>query len=279
LLIILVLSSAVYSQAFWCGNSIAEFLDPNTADAYHDFIVETVLPEAQDASRLDDNNPEDDTGVTIYEPDRCWNGYTLLSSQSGHQSEPNGPIYEAILVDMEGNLVNEWAFTSGPMKMLPSGYITGGTRLKEVGNVLTLMDWDRNILWQVDRSHHHDYQIEGNPVGYYAPEMESMVEGGKCLILGRHEPDPNLTAHISGWTLRDEVLWELDADGNVLWQWEGWEHLDEWGFDEAARDALRTVRTGRGETKIGFMPTVPRGSVPTNGTTPAICVSIRRTSS
>jgi hypothetical protein len=234
-----------YAQEFWCGNSIAEFLDPNTANAYHDFIVDTIMPEARNASSVDDNNPEDDTGVTIYEPNRCWNGYTLLSSQSGHQPEPNGPVYEAILVDMEGNLVNEWAFTSGPMKMLPGGYIAGGAPLADVGNVLTLMDWDGNILWQVDRGHHHDYQIEGNPVGYYVPGMESMADRGKTLILGRTNPDPNLTTHISDFPLLDDVIWELDADGNILWQWDGWKHFEQLGFDAAAKDAIRTIRVGR----------------------------------
>ena len=30
---------------------------------------------------------------------------------------------------------------------------------------------------------HHDYQREGNPVGYYAPGMDPMVERGNTLIL------------------------------------------------------------------------------------------------
>jgi len=243
--------SPAYSQVFWNGNPIADFLDPNTAEAYHDFLVETVIPVVNSEIRVFDNNPEDDTGVTIYDPDRCWNGYTLLCSQSGHQTEPDGPLYTAILVDMEGNLVREWACQGTPMKMVPGGYIWGGAPAPGGGRTLTLMDWDGNILRQVDPNyrHHHDFQIEGNPVGYYAPGAEPMLEGGKCLILARSSPDPNLTAHICGWTLRDEALWELDADNNVLWQWQGCEHLEQWGFDEAARDGMRRVRVGRGNTQ------------------------------
>ncbi|MFC1634059.1 aryl-sulfate sulfotransferase [Planctomycetota bacterium] len=247
-LIACLVASSAYSQAFWSGNTIADFLDPNTADAYHDFLVEIVLPEARNASRQGNNNPENDTGVTIYDPDRCWNGYTLLSSQSGHQPDPNGPLYMAILVDMEGNLVKEWALEKVPMKMIPGGYVWGAAPKPGGGRALTLVDWDGNILWQVDRNHHHDFQVEGNPVGYYVPGMESTVEGGKCLILGKSNPDPNLTAHISEFPLKDDTLWELDADGNVLWQWKAWEHFEQMGFDDAAKDTIRTVRVGGGGT-------------------------------
>lgn len=254
LLLVSVLAMPIELQAqesFWRGNPIADFLDPNTADAYHDFLVESVIPLLNSAVRSFDNNPEGDTGVTIYDPDRCWNGYTLLCSQGGHQPDPNSPVYTAILVDMEGNLINEWAFDGVPMKMIPGGHVWGRAPLTNGDRALVLMDWDGNVVRYVDPNytHHHDFQIEGNPVGYYAPGMEPMLAGGKTLILDRAEPDPNLTGHICSWTLRDEVLWELDADGDVLWKWEGWRCLEQWGFDEAARDGMRTVRTGRGNTQ------------------------------
>ena len=70
-----LLTSSAHSQAFWCGNSIADFLDPNTADAYHDYLVDTVMPTVRGAiNTVGGNNPEGDKGVTIYEPDRCCNG-------------------------------------------------------------------------------------------------------------------------------------------------------------------------------------------------------------
>jgi hypothetical protein len=245
------LSSPAWGQAFWYGNPIAEFLDPNTADAYHDFLVETVMPVANSAVRVFSNNPEGDTGVTIHEPDRCWDGYTLLSAggNAGHQPDPNGPLYNGILVDMEGNLLKEWVVTGGPIKIYPGGYVTFGAELPEVGDCLAFRDWDGNILWHAAGNHHHDYQAEGSPVGYYAPGAETIAEGGKTLILGRSNPDPNLTAHISPWTLRDDTLSEIDADGNVLWEWKGWHCCEQWGFDEAARDAIMTVRVGRGDTQ------------------------------
>ncbi|MEJ2248010.1 MAG: transcriptional initiation protein Tat, partial [Acidobacteriota bacterium] len=35
-------------------------------------------------------------GTTIYKPDKCWNGFTILSSEEGR------------LIDMNGNLVHLW---------------------------------------------------------------------------------------------------------------------------------------------------------------------------
>jgi len=76
--------------------------------------------------------------------------------------------------------------------------------------------------------------------------MEPMIEGGKTLILSNSYPDPNLTAHISDFPLFDDTVRELDWDGSVLWQWEGWQHFEQFGFDAAARDAIKTIgREGR----------------------------------
>lgn len=243
LLMTLLLVSSAYAQAFWHGNPIAEFLDPNTADAYHDFLAGTVVPALQEPMMMFNNNPENDIGTTLYEPDRCWNGYTLLSSMAGYQADPNGPIYNAMLIDMEGNLVHKWAFTQWgvPMKMLPGGYVMGGTAPPDFEGHLTQLDWDGNKVWEVLIHVHHDHQREGNPVGYYVPGMEPLVNGGKSLLLDHDRPDPNLTMSISDMPLLDDVIWEVDWDGNVTWQWFGCEHFEQMGFDEVARDAIRTA--------------------------------------
>ena len=63
---------------------------------------------------------------------------------------------------------------------------------------MTQLDWDGNVVWKFDHKEyiedegkepmwmarqHHDYQREGNPVGYYVPGMESKTDGGNTLIL------------------------------------------------------------------------------------------------
>jgi hypothetical protein len=58
--------------------------------------------------------------------------------------------------------------------------------------------WDGNIVWKFDHHEfiedpgqeprwmtriHRDYQREGNPVGYYVPDMDPLVDGGNTPIL------------------------------------------------------------------------------------------------
>jgi hypothetical protein len=59
------------------------------------------------------------TGTTIYYPEKCWNGYTLFPAEL-HRN--NG--YGAVLIDMNGNVVNRWQGLDGfPNKMLSNGHI------------------------------------------------------------------------------------------------------------------------------------------------------------
>src|SRR5262245_11424504 len=59
-------------------------------------------------------------GVTIYEPEQTWNGYTVLSLLGA----PGVAV-----IDMNGHVVKEWSgFNSaagGPMRLLPNGEVIG----------------------------------------------------------------------------------------------------------------------------------------------------------
>uniref|UniRef100_UPI0024B391EE hypothetical protein n=2 Tax=Curtanaerobium respiraculi TaxID=2949669 RepID=UPI0024B391EE len=124
------------------------------------------------------------TGTTIYKPEKCYSGYTLFT----------GPGKGVILIDMNGNCVRHWKdFQGFPCKMIPGGHLFGslGRRANEFAyqdmTDVTMVDWDGNVEWSFNRNQeiedngtkewyarqHHDYQIEGNPVGYFVPGMES----------------------------------------------------------------------------------------------------------
>lgn len=187
------------------------------------------------------------TGTTIYNPEKCWNGYTLF-----HEIDKG-----ATLIDMNGNVVRSWKdFQGFPNKMLPGGYILGslGVRKAEYGyqdqSDLTQIDWDGNIVWSFNKKEyiedsetekywlarqHHDYQREGNPVGYYVPGMECKVDGGNTLILC-HEDVYN--KRISDKKLLDDCIVEVDWEGNIVWKWNVNEHFRELDFDEFQKSAL-----------------------------------------
>lgn len=197
------------------------------------------------------------TGTIIYKPEKCYNGYTLFPAVE----------HGATLIDMNGGVVNHWHNLQGfPNKLLPGGQVFGslGERSKEYGWQdqldLVQVDWDGNIVWQFDHNEyiedadvgprwaarqHHDFQREGNPVGYFVPGMQARTDGGHTFILCHHNiVDPNISLH----TLCDDKIIEIDWEGNILWQWQCHEHFDEMGFDEAAKNI---ISRNPGLTRVG----------------------------
>jgi hypothetical protein len=192
------------------------------------------------------------TGTVHYDPSKAWSGYTLFGS-SLHN--PNGR--GAVLIDMNGNVVNRWKGLDGmPNKMLPGGRVLGssGVRSPKYGyqDMLDVVqvDWDGNVEWKFDRfervkdprrqprwmaRQHHDYQREGNPVGYYVPGAEPFVDKGYTYILCHKTL---VAAAISAHTLVDDAIIQVDWDGKIIWEWTCSEHFEELGFDEAAKNAL-----------------------------------------
>lgn len=62
------------------------------------------------------------TGVTIYNKEKAYSGYTIFPSAKG-----------ALLIDMNGNEVKLWAGLGGfPNKILPGGYVMGKQEQEEV---------------------------------------------------------------------------------------------------------------------------------------------------
>jgi len=200
------------------------------------------------------------TGTTIYDPEKCWNGYTLYPTTT----VPSGPI-DTVLVDMNGNTVNLWKrLGSLPNKMLPGGYVMG-SKGRVINNIpaeyragslimdmhdLVQVDWDGNVVWEFNQYEqvkvpgkkpvwtsrwHHDFEREGNPVGYYTPGMNPLVDKGKSLLLCHK----NLTnTAISDKTLVDCTIIEVTWDGKIVWEWLCSDHFEEIGFSEEARNTM-----------------------------------------
>lgn len=187
------------------------------------------------------------TGVTMYDPEKCWNGYNLVAAKD----------VGAVLFDMRGEVVRVWKDLMGfPNKLLPGGYVMGSRGLRD-GKFgyqdqvdLVQVDWDGKVVWKFDKKEyvedegnepmwmarqHHDYQREGNPVGYYVPGMDPKTDGGNTLIL-THETLEN--KRISNERLLDDVIIEVDWEGNIIWEWRASDHWREFDFSDAAKLAL-----------------------------------------
>ncbi len=162
------------------------------------------------------------TGTTIYKPDKAQSGFTVYATEV----EGEG----SVLIDMNGNIVKQWKNMSNmdhPVKILKGGYIMGATREKveHIGREwkhpestdLSIMDWDGKIVWNFAKAGmHHDFQLPGNPVGYWVPGMPMTFNTDKVLILS-HKMVKN--PRISDKLLEDDYLVEVDSKGNILWEY------------------------------------------------------------
>lgn len=187
------------------------------------------------------------TGTTIYDPEKCQSGYTLFS----------GEMKGAILVDMNGEIVRHWKeFQGFPNKMIKGGHLFGslGTRDTDAAyqdfEDVTEVDWDGNVEWSFNHNQlvtdpdtgehwvarqHHDYQIEGNPVGYAVPGQESTQDFNKVLILTHNDV---AKPKISPQLLLEDRLIEVDREGNLLWEWNMLDHFNEFNMSEAQKNVM-----------------------------------------
>lgn len=173
---------------------------------------------------------------------KCQYGYTLLNAftpPEGHGS--------TVLIDMDGNVVHSWgagAGFRGAAKMLKGGHI-----ISSEGGDLVQRDWCGNEVKRfAGLRNHHDHQRAPSSVGYFAPGQAADTNKGKSLSLGYFDPDISLTSHITDVKrfypgrdprpIRDDVIREIDWDGNVLFEWFAWEHFEQFSFDEAAEYAM-----------------------------------------
>jgi hypothetical protein len=192
------------------------------------------------------------TGTTLYDPTRAWNGYTVLT--------PLGP-HGAIVIDMNGNTVKQWpelvGSSGGPARILPGGFVVGAADARagfQEAHALVQQDFAGNVVWRFDRSEeiesrdgttpwsarqHHDWQRSDFPAGYYSPGAPPPATSGvKTLILTHtNVAQPN----VADVLLQDDRIIELSWDGEVLWEWIASDHIDELGFAEDARDAIRNA--------------------------------------
>lgn len=187
-------------------------------------------------------------GTTIYKPNKCWNGYTILSGEDGR------------LVDMNGNLVHLWKGPFGfPNKVFPGGYLLASYGAWKYGpeeaSEVQIRNFSGQVVWRFNgwqegranegngtmlvARQHHDIQIKGNPNGYYIPDEKALdLNKGTVLVLAHYNVRNDKIN--KKMTLLDDVVYEIDmATGRVVWMWKAAEHVDEMGFDKAAFQAMQ----------------------------------------
>ena len=188
------------------------------------------------------------TGVVRYDPEKCWNGLTIVPATQD-VSHARG----AVLYDMNGRIVNRWEGLYGAFdnKMLPGGSILGTTGYAKGFWLdcldLTQLDWEGNVEWQFSNAapildvdtgktfmsarQHHDFQREGSPVGYYTPGQLPKHNGKTLLNSSRERDLPDLAPV----PINDTWIIEVDEAGNILWSWSLFDHWDQLGMPTIAK--------------------------------------------
>src|SRR5262245_51228282 len=191
------------------------------------------------------------TGTTIYDPDRAWNGYTVLS--------PLG-TQAVLVIDMNGNVVKRWEdynnSAGGPARVLPGGVVVAasGARLPHQESLeLIQRDFEGKVVWGFSRNEQittrdgstiwsarqqHDWQRESFPAGYYSPESTPAIEGGNTLILAHTDRKQPKVADV---LLGDDRLIEVSWKGEIVWEWVASDHIDELGFTADARTVIKAA--------------------------------------
>ena len=191
------------------------------------------------------------TGTTIYDPDRAWNGFTVLSPLAAPA---------VLVIDMNGSVVKRWEgfnnSAGGPARVLPGGFVVaaGGAHPPHQESLeLVQRDFAGDVVWRFSRSEqittrdgstvwsarqHHDWQRENFPAGYYSPEHTPAIEGGPTLILAHTNGKQPKVADVP---LEDDRLIEVSWNGDIIWQWVASDHIDELGFSPDARLAIKAA--------------------------------------
>lgn len=247
---------------FWHGEKVPEA----QGKLIHDALTTPdggPIRKLMDQIEGDDNNPQKLKGLQRSVPDKVQPGVTLLSTLTAVTPNGQGGYDQtAILVDMQGKEVQRWhPLNPFPVKMLPGGSVMGyrgaGLDRRQDSPSLVQLSWCGAEEWRWDGAPygeqpppggarvHHDYQRQGNPVGYPAPGAEAIVNGyaAKTWLLVHNEPPYELTKHIAGpFALEDDSIVEVDGSGKIVWRWNAWEHFEQMGFDDVAKLAIKTVQ-------------------------------------
>ncbi|MBA1392299.1 hypothetical protein EQ500_00010 [Lactobacillus sp. XV13L] len=187
------------------------------------------------------------TGTVKFDPSKTWSGYTLF----------NGDGEGTLLIDMNGKIVHEWKNLQGfPNKMIRGGKVFGSLKARDRyaayqdQSDVTEVDWDGKKLWSFNHNQevddedtgkvwvarqHHDYQIEGNPVGYYVPGQESNDNFQKMLILTHNNLKKK---RVSPQSLLEDVLIEINRSGEIMWSWSLMDHFKEFHLSNIELNAI-----------------------------------------
>ncbi|MFT4045867.1 MAG: arylsulfotransferase family protein [Solimonas sp.] len=170
------------------------------------------------------------TGTTRYVPGKAYNSFVLFT----------GGDKVARLIDLDGNVVHQWPDAGSLSTLLDPALVHGerghvlvtletidgkGTDLvpgqvtAQISKTIGELDWSGKTLWTFGPKapdglarQHHDW---------------ARLPNGNTAVLA------NLVHAVPGFKqprLLDDVIYEVDPSGAIVWRWVAAEHIGEFGF-------------------------------------------------
>ena len=204
-------------------------------------------------------------GVSVYHPEKCFNGYTLFCPVS------SPTIY---LIDMSGEVVHMWFVGEGSSsKTATHAKYVGEGRILCGANWVTELDWSGNVVW-----HYRPEGAEEDPHGAsgliaWDPSYKvkgahhdfQRLENGNTLILAS---EGITDSSISDHPLSSDYFLEVTQAGKAVWAWHSSEHFEEFGFTVEGKQLIREapgthMGTGPGDylhtNTLEVLPDTPLG--------------------
>jgi len=152
-------------------------------------------------------------GTTIYDPGKCYNGYTLFSSKRELGVK---------LIDMNGNTANRWNVPTPRARLLKNGdlLVLSGGKVQEYS-------WDGRLVWEYEPPGppHHDVE---------------RLDNGNTLVLCSEAVPPEYREKIrdparrSTGQIHADLVLEVTPEKEVVWEWHTYGHLNINHYDETS---------------------------------------------
>lgn len=196
-------------------------------------------------------------GVTYYDHSKAYETPIIFSAQDGATH----------LIDLDGNQIHQWNYIGLPGDLIDPRYTNGEkghllVQYEMLGNnspvqyemvqenkagifgnkSIAEIDWEGNVIWKWgDKSptggarQNHDWQ---------------KLPNGNTLLL---VCVPRVIDTLSPKEIGDQGLYEVDSNGNIVWQWLAGDHLDQLGISQEGLQYLRNLINENEQDSWGYL--------------------------
>ncbi|MCX7047485.1 MAG: DUF1566 domain-containing protein [Candidatus Sumerlaeota bacterium] len=176
------------------------------------------------------------TELQYWDSVNAGNGYTLFAAQGN-----------SYLIDMQGQVVNQWALGTNP-RLLENGHILDAATSSSGRTGFRELDWDGKTAWEYyeSRSGYHphddfarifDPKLNAYATLYIAAKDLTHVE---CIAAGCDPADGPYDG------AQADAIMEVDMSGNIVWEWCFFDH----GIQDM--DAAKANYVGAGKTIANY---------------------------